>query len=386
MTVPYVPFSEFEQSEQFPHASSRAVMEQIITNNVQSVVAGDGITVNSTDPENPIISATAYSLPQATPLVLGGMKLGTTFVFNVETGLTDVVDYLSETAANLAYAPIDAVSDFAATLFTGAGANLIGYAPVVGPVETVQECLHTHDQELSDHETVINNTVTALNNAVDALNALIADYGVGGGLVNAETFRLNLDVYSKSEGDERYLLEGAVNPTGIIDHTFSNVAPVGWVRRLGGTIGNATSGATERANEDTAALFALIWNVTSNADFTIQESTGVAGGRGASAAADFAANKRMPLPNDAGLFDRGLNTGLTGYDPGRVLGTVQADDFKAHFHGLHINSGAGVLDYNGAEGSRYDDSGATTDGAETLTVGGTETRPVNRAYLPIIKL
>lgn len=375
MTVPYVPFSEFEQSEQFPHASSRAVMEQIITHNVQSVVAGSGITVNSTDPENPIISATAYSLPQATPLVLGGMKLGTTFVFNVETGLTDVADYLSMTAADLAYAPIDVVTDFATLLFTGVGANMIGYAPVVGPVETIQECLHTHDQELSDHETVINNTVTALNNAVNALNALIADYGVGDNLVNPATFRLNLDVYSKSEGDARYLAEGVVNPTGIVDHIFSSVAPEGWVRRLGGTIGSSSSGASERADEDTLALFTMIWDNTDNAgDYVIQTSIGNPTTRGGTALGDFNANKRLPLPNDPD-FDRGGS--------GAQIGIHYDDTLKAHLHTYQRLTGGGGASSDGVANDGTIDSLTTHN---TSSTGDTETAPKHRCYLPIIKL
>lgn len=64
----------------------------------------------------------------------------------------------------------------------------------------------------------------------------------------------------------------------------------GYVRANGGTIGNATSAATERANADTLALFSLLWGKNS-------ASLPVSGGRGSSAAADFAANKRITLPD-----------------------------------------------------------------------------------------
>lgn len=62
-------------------------------------------------------------------------------------------------------------------------------------------------------------------------------------------------------------------------------ARTGWVRANARTIGSAASGATERANADCEALFLYLWNNFSNT------LCPVTGGRGASAAADWAANK-----------------------------------------------------------------------------------------------
>lgn len=73
----------------------------------------------------------------------------------------------------------------------------------------------------------------------------------------------------------------------------------GWVRDNGRTIGSATSGATERANADTQALYEFLWNTYSN---TICP---VSGGRGANAAADWAANKAIGTPNKQGLVAGG---------------------------------------------------------------------------------
>lgn len=75
----------------------------------------------------------------------------------------------------------------------------------------------------------------------------------------------------------------------------------GWVRDNGRTIGSATSGATERANADTQALYEFLWNTYSN---TICP---VSGGRGANAAADFAANKAIGTPNKQGLIAGGTD-------------------------------------------------------------------------------
>ncbi len=75
----------------------------------------------------------------------------------------------------------------------------------------------------------------------------------------------------------------------------------GWVRDNGRTIGAASSGATERANADTSALYTFLYNNFPN---TICP---VSGGRGANAAADFAANKTIQLPNKQNAVAGGLD-------------------------------------------------------------------------------
>lgn len=75
----------------------------------------------------------------------------------------------------------------------------------------------------------------------------------------------------------------------------------GWVRDNGRTIGSASSGATERANADTSALFVYLWNNFSNTICPVST------GRGANAAADFAANKTITLPDKRGYVPGGLD-------------------------------------------------------------------------------
>lgn len=86
-------------------------------------------------------------------------------------------------------------------------------------------------------------------------------------------------------------------PTGVILPYGSTTAPTGWVRTNAKTIGNASSAATERANADTENLFTFLWNNYSNS------VCAVSSGRGVSAAADYAANKTIALPD---LRGRGL--------------------------------------------------------------------------------
>jgi len=75
----------------------------------------------------------------------------------------------------------------------------------------------------------------------------------------------------------------------------------GFTRDNGRTIGNALSGATERANADCASLFAWYW--TNFSDSVCP----VSGGRGASAAADFAANKTITVLDKRGVGAIGLD-------------------------------------------------------------------------------
>jgi hypothetical protein len=86
----------------------------------------------------------------------------------------------------------------------------------------------------------------------------------------------------------------------------------GWVRGNGRTIGDGSSGAVERANGDTQALFEYFWNNFSNS------FCAVSGGRGASATADFNASKTiatldMRSKGIFGLGDMGNSAlGITG--------------------------------------------------------------------------
>lgn len=88
-------------------------------------------------------------------------------------------------------------------------------------------------------------------------------------------------------GDVMWQLRGGTRP--------------GWVRLNGRTMGNASSGATERANDDTEDLYTYLWN---NLDNSVAP---VIGGRGATASADFAANKAITLPSMQGRAPLGLD-------------------------------------------------------------------------------
>lgn len=169
--------------------------------------------------------------------------------------------------------------------------------------------------------------------------------------------------------------------TGDIKYGLYSSAPAGWVKANGGTVGNASSGAT-RANADTSALFAVLWAMDAT-DSPILTSAGAASTRGANAAADYAANKRLTLPDFRAEFLRGLDDGR-GVDTSRRVGSVQDQSTEAHTHLITPPTSDGTT----GQGLTSTGSG----GSESVTAyssgsfGGVETRPRNVAALAVIKL
>ena len=135
-------------------------------------------------------------------------------------------------------------------------------------------------------------------------------------------------------------IDALAHETGDISFGYQT-SKAGWVFLDGGTVGNASSGGTTRANADTEDLFTLLW--TNLADAEAPVSTG----RGGSAAADFAANKTITPPDHrgrviAGQDDMGgssANRIVTGFN-GDTLGlaggaethTLTEAEMPAHTH------------------------------------------------------
>lgn len=144
---------------------------------------------------------------------------------------------------------------------------------------------------------------------------------------------------------------GTVDPTTILQTGALQVyygigSRSGYVRANGRTIGSATSGATERANADTQALFEYLWNTDAN--------LAVSGGRGGSSSADWSANKTIALPDWrgkalAGLDDMGnsaagvLTNELFGADPTILGSSKTAQSFTLTTDNLPPYTPAGNL-------------------------------------------
>lgn len=172
--------------------------------------------------------------------------------------------------------------------------------------------------------------------------------------INAELVQLQDTVIDFSGTSESVLLSTSsatasfpgVNPTGSRTGTIKphyNTSPQeGWIDMDDGTIGNAASGATNRANADTKSLFILLWN---------EMSTTISGGRGSSALEDFNANKTLTLPQirDTLIASAGSGTGLTTRIKGDTVGeethTITESEMAEHGHaipgkpaGAHLNT------------------------------------------------
>ncbi|QOZ68891.1 hypothetical protein [Bradyrhizobium arachidis] len=153
---------------------------------------------------------------------------------------------------------------------------------------------------------------------------------------------------------------GGVDPTTLIQTgaivPFYGVGVLaGFVRLNGRTIGSATSGASERANADCQALFNFLWNADGNLPVTPS--------RGASSAADWAANKTIGTPDFrgcaiSGLDDMGnsaagrLSATYFGANP-LVLGsrggseyhTLTVAEIPQHAHGFSGTTGTDFPDH-----------------------------------------
>lgn len=141
--------------------------------------------------------------------------------------------------------------------------------------------------------------------------------------------------------------------TGEVILSVSPTAPVGTVALNGQTIGSAASGATGRANADTQALFEMLWTAADNTLLPIQDAAGGVSSRGLTAAADFAANKRLPLPTpqDGDALLLAVSSGVLTRSAGEVIshGHVATVNDPGHSHVFP--------DVKNADGGPYDGGG-----------------------------
>jgi hypothetical protein len=176
------------------------------------------------------------------------------------------------------------------------------------------------------------------------------------------------------------------------DYVFAHTTAVitGRVRANGKTIGNAISGATERANADTQSLFVFLWNADT--------ALAVSGGRGASAIADYGANKTITTPdlNCRTLFGiDGMGSVATGrlanalFSTGNATTLGSAGGEAAHAltlaeNGPHTHTGTTVanaafqLTFTTGAAGAHDHGGITsTENASHTHSGttGTESAP-----------
>lgn len=155
------------------------------------------------------------------------------------------------------------------------------------------------------------------------------------------------------------------HPVGTVLSGYYGTAPAGFVMVDGRTIGDVTSAATNRANDDCQRLFLHLWGL----GFT------VVGGRGATAAADWAAHRQLTLPDHSGRTMAGRDNlsgtargVLSGFTAIGVAGGAQNNSASVSASGG--GTGAGSASVNGTTsgpsapniGSANGPQGTSTDG------------------------
>lgn len=227
---------------------------------------------------------------------------------------------------------------------------ILGFPALAAQISRIKTFSDGEILTASDLNAEFNNVVDGVNSITDdnvASNAAISPAKIatsiaGDGLgrngstgvlsvtVDDSTLEISADTVQVKDGGITLdkLATSTINslmPTGSLIPYAGSTAPDGWLLCSGGTIGNPASSATLRANADTETLYTLLWNSFPNTTLAIQDSAGTPTTRGASAAADFAANKRMPLPDLRGRVPAG-DDNMGGSAASRLTGTVMTPD------------------------------------------------------------
>lgn len=143
-------------------------------------------------------------------------------------------------------------------------------------------------------------------------------------------------------------VEAASLPAGSVIYAAQNTAPTGFLKANGALVSRTTY----------ASLFAAIGTTFGAGD----------------------GSTTFALPDLRGEFIRGWADGRA-VDTGRVFGSAQTDDLKAHTHYAGVYTGIGGSGNTNYAGVRADALSPVTTGS----TGGTETRPRNIALLACIK-
>lgn len=204
----------------------------------------------------------------------------------------------------------------------GGGANVISQAAYAGSTSLLANGFQSG--------TAQSNQVNKVLRQTSAIAALIGQFMQAQGQ-NANDDGNASALLTNFEAAMAAYITATSNPftTGDAKITFKTTADTGWIMANDQTIGSASSSATY-ANANAQALFTLLWTNVGSAYAPIS------GGYGASAAADWAANKAMSIPKTLGRALAVAGTGTGGNATAHPLGSVVGDEALAS-HGHTVN-------------------------------------------------
>jgi len=137
---------------------------------------------------------------------------------------------------------------------------------------------------------------------------------------------------------------------------FGDVAPRGWLIEDGKSL--ALTGG-DYNDTKYYALYAHIWDLVNR---TVVPSTYLSAAKGANAAADWSANKKIYLPNRQALSPKGAGTQTlnTRSKIGPALGVPEEDQFELHGHKITTGT-TNTLASSASVPNLYNSSGELTD-------------------------
>ncbi len=284
-------------------------------------------------------------------------------VLNV-SAMPDIQPAIDAAAASAASAATSATT--ATTKASAADASAVSAATAAADLATAVTQAQGYAQAASDaaaDAAGVDPGLLALNSdnlsTLTDFEAARINLGVNGALAAKDTVGLS---------DLVAAVANALVPTGAFMTFLRSSVPTGWVEN-GTTVGNASSGA-DRANADTQALFNLLWAELDDTTGPLLTAAGGASARGADAATDWAANKRLKIVDARGEFIRIWDHGR-GVDSGRAIGSAQSEMIGPHGHTASTTTAAaGGHTPTGSTSTTPDHTHTTTSPAASSNQAG----------------
>ncbi len=247
------------------------------------------------------------------------------------------------------------------------------YMPAYDGAETIEQVFTI---ELS-----VGNAANVTATFAESIYVLKAGDVMTGTLILSGDPTANLHAATKQYVDNA---NTANDPLGVAKEYYGTILPARHLWVNGCTIGDTDSRATGRANADTIDLYKVLWDAANVTGSQIQlyDSVGTATTKGASVMVDFAAHKRLSLPDKRGRVGVGLdNMGGTsanvvtnvsvdilGGIGGEERHTMTINELAQHNHYFAWGFGTGSSGQAGVNGNTYNQTTTSTGGGQAFNI------------------